>query len=81
MPSLQSDDYHDQYAAIAQVDVLTSEPECIRKWREQQTQLLAEKDAEAEAEQEKWMAQAKDDLDEWYAKHEEHIAQMKETNR
>ena len=81
MSSVQADQYVDHYSAIAQVDVLGSEPECIRKWREEQTQHLAEKDAQAEAEQEEWVAQAREELDSWYTKHEDHIAKTKESNR
>jgi hypothetical protein len=82
MSSLQVDQYVvDQYSAIAQADVLGSEPECIRKWREEQAQYLADKDAQAEAEQEEWLAQAREELDDWYRKHEDHIAKAKESNK
>lgn len=79
--SLQADHYSDHYSAIAQADVLSSEPECIIKWREEQREYLEEKDSQADAEQEEWLAQAREELDSWYSKHAEHIAKTKESNR
>ncbi|XP_065829715.1 clathrin light chain A-like [Oscarella lobularis] len=71
----------DAYAAIAHVDAIQQEPECIRKWREEQATMLAEKDAQSEAEHDEWLAQAKQDLEEWYTKRSEHLDKVRDGNR
>ena len=52
-----------------------------RKWREEQTEMLAKKDAEENAALQELTSQAKVELQEWYARHEEQLSQSKSTNR
>ncbi|XP_014665075.1 PREDICTED: clathrin light chain B-like isoform X2 [Priapulus caudatus] len=69
------------YAAIAQVDKVRQEPEKIKKWREEQKDRLAKKDAEDEKKRTDWRDQAKKELDEWYARQAEQLEKTKTNNR
>uniref|UniRef100_G3U1R1 Clathrin light chain n=1 Tax=Loxodonta africana TaxID=9785 RepID=G3U1R1_LOXAF len=53
----------DSYAAIAQADRLTQEPESIRKWREEQKKRLQELDAASKVMEQEWREKAKKDDD------------------
>ncbi|XP_017398650.1 clathrin light chain A isoform X2 [Cebus imitator] len=54
----------DSYAAISQVDRLQSEPESIRKWREEQTERLEALDANSRKQEAEWKEKAIKELDE-----------------
>ncbi|KAG9490617.1 clathrin light chain B [Eleutherodactylus coqui] len=71
----------DGYAAIAQADRLTQEPESLRKWREEQKVRLEELDAAAKLTEQEWREKAKKDLEEWYQRQSEQIEKNKVTNR
>lgn len=71
----------DGYAAIAQADRLTQEPESLRKWREEQKVRLEELDAAAKVTEQEWREKAKKDLEEWYQRQSEQIEKNKVTNR
>ncbi|XP_040200318.1 clathrin light chain B isoform X1 [Rana temporaria] len=73
--------YNDGYAAIAQADRLTQEPESLRKWREEQKERLEELDAAAKVTEQEWREKAKKDLEEWYQRQSEQIEKNKITNR
>ncbi|XP_075712757.1 clathrin light chain B isoform X2 [Rhinoderma darwinii] len=71
----------DGYAAIAQADRLTQEPESLRKWREEQKVRLEELDAASKVTEQEWREKAKKDLEEWYLRQSEQIEKNKVTNR
>merc|ERR1712141_788981 len=55
--------------------------ETIRKWREEQEQLLKEKDATEQIKMNELREQAKKELDDWYKHYEEQLNKTKVTNR
>ncbi|XP_048190286.1 clathrin light chain B [Perognathus longimembris pacificus] len=71
----------DGYAAIAQVDRLTQEPESIRKWREEQKKRLQELDAASKVTEQEWREKAKKDLEEWNQRQSEQVEKNKINNR
>ncbi|XP_022420037.1 clathrin light chain B isoform X2 [Delphinapterus leucas] len=71
----------DGYAAIAQVDRLTQEPESIRKWREEQRKRLQELDAASKVMEQEWREKAKKDLEEWNQRQSEQVEKNKINNR
>ncbi|KAM3925779.1 clathrin light chain B isoform 2-T2 [Leptodactylus fuscus] len=77
----ESGGMNDGYAAIAQADRLTQEPESLRKWREEQKVRLEELDAAAKVTEQEWREKAKKDLEEWYQRQSEQIEKNKVTNR
>ena len=52
-----------------------------RQWRQQQTEMLAKKDAEEAAALEELKTQARKELAEWYARHDEQLTQTRASNR
>ncbi|XP_018425222.1 PREDICTED: clathrin light chain B isoform X3 [Nanorana parkeri] len=76
-----SSSFNDGYAAIAQADRLTQEPESLRKWREEQKERLEELDAASKVTEQEWREKAKKDLEEWYQRQSEQIEKNKVTNR
>uniref|UniRef100_A0A8C2PBA8 Clathrin light chain n=1 Tax=Capra hircus TaxID=9925 RepID=A0A8C2PBA8_CAPHI len=70
----------DSYAAISQVDRLQSEPESIRKWREEQTERLEALDANSRKQEAEWKEKAIKELDEWYARQDEQLQKTKANN-
>ncbi|XP_049730328.1 clathrin light chain B isoform X1 [Loxodonta africana] len=71
----------DSYAAIAQADRLTQEPESIRKWREEQKKRLQELDAASKVMEQEWREKAKKDLEEWNQRQSEQVEKNKINNR
>ncbi|XP_027625841.1 clathrin light chain A isoform X2 [Tupaia chinensis] len=71
----------DNYAAISQVDRLQSEPESIRKWREEQTERLEALDANSRKQEAEWKEKAIKELEEWYARQDEQLQKTKANNR
>lgn len=71
----------DGYAAIAQADRLTQEPESIRKWREEQKKRLQELDAASKVTEQEWREKAKKDLEEWNQRQSEQVEKNKINNR
>ncbi|XP_004581050.1 clathrin light chain A isoform X2 [Ochotona princeps] len=70
----------DGYAAISQVDRLQSEPESIRKWREEQTERLEALDANSRKQEAEWKEKAIKELEEWYARQDEQLQKTKANN-
>ncbi|XP_015416012.1 PREDICTED: clathrin light chain A isoform X3 [Myotis davidii] len=70
----------DSYAAISQVDRLQSEPESIRKWREEQMERLEALDANSRKQEAEWKEKAVKELEEWYARQEEQLQKTKANN-
>ncbi|NWR71780.1 CLCA protein, partial [Centropus unirufus] len=71
----------DSYAAISQVDRLQSEPESIRKWREEQKARLEQLDANSRKQEAEWKEKAIKELQEWYARQDEKLQKTKASNR
>ncbi|XP_052634571.1 clathrin light chain A isoform X4 [Harpia harpyja] len=71
----------DSYAAISQVDRLQSEPESIRKWREEQKERLEQLDANSRKQEAEWKEKAIKELEEWYARQDEKLQKTKVSNR
>ncbi|MBN3277920.1 CLCA protein, partial [Polyodon spathula] len=70
----------DTYSAISQVDRLQSEPESLRKWREQQLERLELLDANSRKQEVEWKEKAKVDLEEWYCRQDEQLEKTKVNN-
>ncbi|XP_062938037.1 clathrin light chain A isoform X1 [Cynocephalus volans] len=70
----------DSYAAISQVDRLQSEPESIRKWREEQRERLEALDANSRKQEAAWKEKAIKELEEWYARQDEQLQKTKANN-
>ncbi|XP_036597477.1 clathrin light chain A isoform X3 [Trichosurus vulpecula] len=70
----------DSYAAISQVDRLQSEPESIRKWREEQMKRLEVLDANSQKQEAEWKEKAIKELEEWYARQDEQLQKTKVNN-
>ncbi|NXJ68289.1 CLCA protein, partial [Rostratula benghalensis] len=69
------------YVAISEVDRLKSEPESIRKWREDQKERLEQLDANSRKQEAEWKEKAVKELEEWYARQEEKLQKTKASNR
>ena len=55
---------------------------CVcRQWKKEQAEMLAKKDAEEQANLEELRVQARNELAEWYARHEEQLNQTKTLNK
>ncbi|XP_027526089.1 clathrin light chain A isoform X4 [Neopelma chrysocephalum] len=68
------------YAAISQADRLQSEPESIRKWREEQKERLEQLDANSRKQEAEWKEKAIKELEEWYARQDEKLEKTKASN-
>ncbi|NXU59234.1 CLCA protein, partial [Turnix velox] len=68
-------------AAISQVDRLHSEPESIRKWREEQKERLEQLDVNSRKQEAEWKEKAIKELEEWYARQDEKLQKTKASNR
>ncbi|XP_075596313.1 clathrin light chain A isoform X2 [Balearica regulorum gibbericeps] len=77
----ESNGLTDSYAAISQVDRLQSEPESIRKWREEQKERLEQLDANSRKQEAEWKEKAIKELEEWYARQDEKLQKTKASNR
>ncbi|XP_072027516.1 clathrin light chain A-like isoform X2 [Amphiura filiformis] len=71
----------DLYAAISQVDRQEGEPEKIKKWREEQKEMLENKDSEATTLQDEWKELAQKELDDWASRQTEQLEKTKASNR
>ncbi|XP_061490784.1 clathrin light chain A isoform X2 [Rhineura floridana] len=71
----------DCYAAISQADRLQTEPESIRKWREEQLERLEVLDANSRKQEAEWKEKAIKELEEWYARQDEQLQKTKANNR
>ncbi|XP_074850642.1 clathrin light chain A isoform X1 [Carettochelys insculpta] len=71
----------DCYAAISHVDRLQSEPESIRKWREEQKERLEALDANSRKQEAEWKEKAIKELEEWYTRQDEQLQKTKANNR
>ncbi|NXK04227.1 CLCA protein, partial [Herpetotheres cachinnans] len=77
----ESNGLTDSYAAISQVDRLQSEPESIRKWREEQKERLEQLDANSRKQEAEWKEKAIKELEEWYARQDDKLQKTKASNR
>ncbi|NXE11302.1 CLCA protein, partial [Lophotis ruficrista] len=69
------------YTAVSQADQLQSEPESIRKWREEQKERLEQLDANSRKQEAEWKEKAIKELEEWYARQDEKLQKTKASNR
>jgi len=65
------------YEALAEA----AEPESIRKWRLEQAEEIAARDAESEEKRAEWKAEAARELENWHSKQNEVLAKTKAGNR
>ncbi|XP_002733075.1 clathrin light chain B-like [Saccoglossus kowalevskii] len=77
----QSNGPTDNYSAVSSMDQVRQEPEKIKRWREEQKELLEEKDAESEKKGEEWREAAKKELEDWYRNRDEQLQKAAATNR
>ncbi|KGL84517.1 Clathrin light chain A, partial [Tinamus guttatus] len=80
-PFQESNGPTDCYAAISHADRLHSEPESIRKWREEQKERLEQLDANSRKQEAEWKEKAIKELEEWYARQDEKLQKTKASNR
>jgi len=71
----------DPYSAVKSVDKLRQEPDKIRKWREEQTERLAKKDADEEKKKAEWREAARRELEDWYRHRDEQVEKARKLNR
>lgn len=71
----------DMYAAISSVDRLQTEPESLRKWREEQIERLEQLDANSRKQEAEWKEKAKLELEEWHTRQDEQLEKTKVNNR
>ncbi|KAM4637687.1 clathrin light chain A [Amazona ochrocephala] len=77
----ESNGTNDSAAATCQVDGLQSEPESIRKWRDEQKERLEQLDANSRKQEAEWKEKAIKELEEWYARQDEKLQKTKASNR
>ncbi|XP_065518688.1 clathrin light chain A [Lathamus discolor] len=77
----ESNGTNDSSAATCQVDGLQSEPESIRKWRDEQKERLEQLDANSRKQEAEWKEKAVKELEEWYARQDETLQKTKASNR
>ncbi|CAH3143000.1 clathrin light chain B [Pocillopora verrucosa] len=58
-----------------------SEPESVRKWREEKAALLEKMDTEEKAEIQEWREKAKKELNDWYERRDEQLGKTQTSNR
>jgi len=71
----------DPYGAVKSVDRQRQEPEKIRKWREDQAERLAKKDADEEKKKAEWRETARRELEDWYRHRDEQVEKSRKLNR
>ncbi|NXG85473.1 CLCA protein, partial [Stercorarius parasiticus] len=81
LPFKESNGPTNSPAAISQADRLQSEPESIRKWREEQKERLEQLDANSRKQEAEWKEKAIKELEEWYARQDEKLQKTKASNR
>ncbi|XP_057264570.1 clathrin light chain A isoform X2 [Pezoporus wallicus] len=77
----ESNGTNDSSAATCQVDGLQSDPESIRKWRDEQKERLEQLDANSRNQEAEWKEKAIKELEEWYARQDEKLQKTKASNR
>merc|ERR1719336_2762524 len=60
---------------------MREEPECIKKWKEEQEQMLKKKDADEEQKKEELRVKAAQELADWYKQYEEQLAKTRKANK
>jgi len=80
------------YAAFGSEDVqgmtsgmsgmtMREEPECIKKWKLEQEEMLKKKDADEEQKKEELRVKAAQELADWYKQYEEQLAKTRKANK
>jgi hypothetical protein len=60
---------------------MREEPECIKKWKVEQEEMLKKKDADEELKKEELRVKAAEELADWYAQYEEQLAKTRKANK
>jgi len=60
---------------------MREEPECIKKWKLEQEEMLKKKDADEEQKKEELRVKAAQELTDWYQQYEEQLAQTRKANK
>lgn len=81
IPQPEIKDREDTYSAITKADMLSNEPEKIKKWREEQKARLALKDAEEDQKKKEWKEAAKKELEDWYKNRQEQLTKTHANNK
>jgi clathrin light chain A len=77
-----TDDHsQDPYSQVKQMDKHRAEPEKIRIWREQQVEMLQQKDVDSEKKKAEWRDIARHELEDWYKHRNEQVEKSKKVNR
>jgi len=60
---------------------MREEPECIKKWKLEQEEMLKKKDADEEQKKEELRVKAAQELADWYKQYEEQLAKTRKANK
>jgi len=60
---------------------MREEPECIKKWKLEQEEMLKKKDADEEQKKEELRVKAAQELADWYTQYEEQLAKTRKANK
>merc|ERR1719458_1064919 len=60
---------------------MREEPECIKKWKLEQEEMLKKKDADEELKKEELRVKAAQELADWYNQYEEQLAKTRKANK
>merc|ERR550525_845143 len=60
---------------------MREEPECIKKWKLEQEEMLKKKDADEEQRKEELRVKAAQELADWYKQYEEQLAKTRKANK
>jgi len=60
---------------------MREEPECIKKWKVEQEEMLKKKDADEEQKKEELRVKAAQELADWYTQYEEQLAKTRKANK
>merc|ERR1711970_1712542 len=68
-------------SGMSNMNIAREEPEFLKKWKVEQEERLKKKDEEEEVMKEKLRLQARQELEDWYARYEAQLEKTKSTNR
>jgi len=68
-------------SGMSNMNIVREEPEFLKKWKVEQEERLKKKDEDEEVMKEKLRLQARQELEDWYARYEAQLEKTKSTNR
>jgi len=68
-------------SGMSNMNIAREEPEFLKKWKVEQEERLKKKDEDEEVMKEKLRLQARQELEDWYARYEAQLEKTKSTNR